>query len=67
MRNAYEVQAPDFDLSPYTGMTKKHYIACAKYLLERAFKYVNSIETPLSFPPVPGKTYPQPNDPPWRW
>ncbi|RPJ24251.1 MAG: DUF2264 domain-containing protein [Chloroflexi bacterium] len=66
MKNAYEVQAPDFDLSPYTGMTKKHYIECAKYLLERAFKYVDSIETPLSFPPVPGKTYPQPSDPLWR-
>ncbi|MBN2117986.1 MAG: DUF2264 domain-containing protein [Anaerolineales bacterium] len=67
MKNAYEVQAPDFNLSPYTGMTKKHYIECAKYLLERAFKYVDSIETPLSFPPVPGKTYPQPDDPPWRY
>lgn len=67
MRNAYEVQSPDFELSPYTGMTKKHYIECAKYLLERAFKYVDSIETPLSFPLVPGKTYPQPNDPPWRY
>jgi len=66
MKNAYEVQAPDFDLSPYTGMTKKHYIECAKYLLERAFKYVDAVETPLSFPPVPGKTYPQPDDPPWR-
>jgi len=33
MKNAYEVQAPDFNLSPYTGMTKKHYIECAKYLL----------------------------------
>jgi len=66
MKNAYEIQAPDFDLSPFTGMTKKHYIECAKYLLERAFKYVDSIETPLSFPPVPGKTYPQPDDPPWR-
>jgi hypothetical protein len=67
MKNAYEVQAPDFTLSPYTGMTKRHYIECAKYLLERAFKHVDSIETPLSFPRVPGKTYPQPDDPPWRY
>jgi hypothetical protein len=67
MKNAYEVQSPDFELSPYTGMAKKHYIECAKYLLERAFQYVDSIETPLSFPLVPGKTYPQPNDPPWRY
>ena len=67
MKKAYEVKTPDFNLSPYTGMTKKHYIECAKYLLERAFKYVDSIDTPMSFPLVPGKTYPQPNDPAWRY
>lgn len=67
MRNAFEVKNPDFNLSPYTGMTKKHYIECAKYLLERTFKHVSSIETPLTFPPVPGKTYPQPNSPAWRY
>ena len=67
MKNAYEVKTPDFNLSPYTGMTKKHYVECAKYLLGRAFKHVDSIETPISFPVVPGKTYPQPNDPAWRY
>ncbi len=67
MKNAYEVTAPDFDLSPYTGMTQQHYIDLAKYLLERAFKHVDSMDTPLSFPSVPGKTYPQPADPPWRY
>jgi len=66
MKNAYEVVAPDFDLSPHTGMTRQHYIDLAKYLLSRAFKHVPSIDTPLSFPSVPGKTYPQPDDPPWR-
>ncbi len=67
MQQAYQVTAPDFDLSPHTGMTRQHYIDLAKYLLERAFSYVDSLETPLTFPPVPGKTYPQPDDPPWRW
>ena len=67
MSNAYKVTAPDFDLSPHTGMTRQHYIDLAKYLLSRAFKHVGSIETPLSFPVVPGKTYPQPDDPPWRY
>lgn len=67
MKNAYEVQSPNYALSPFTGMTRKHYIQCAKYLLDRAFKHVDSIETPLSFPPVPGKTYPQPGDPAWRY
>jgi hypothetical protein len=67
MKNAYEVTAPDFQLSPYTGMTRQHYIECATYLLQRAFKHVASIDTPLSFPVVPGKTYPQPHDPAWRY
>ena len=67
MKNAFEVNNPDFDLSPYTGMTKKHYIELAKYLLGRAFKHVKSIDTPISFPIVPGKTYPQPNAPDWRY
>ena len=67
MKDAFVVTDPDIALSPLTGMTRKHYIDCAKYLLERAFKYVDSIETPISFPIVPGKTYPQPNAPDWRY
>ena len=67
MEPAYKVEDPDFELSPFTGMTKKHYIELAKYLLERALKHVGSIETPLTFPTVPGKTYPQPGAPDWRY
>lgn len=67
MANCYQVSNPDYETSPLTGMTKKHYIECAEYLLERAFTHVDSIETPLTFPSVPGKTYPQPNDPEWRY
>lgn len=67
MTNAYEIKNPDFDLSPYTGMTRKHYIECAKYILGRAFKHIDSIESPMDFPIVPGKTYPQPNAPDWRY
>ncbi len=67
MKKAFEVKNPDFELSPNTGMTKKHYIELTKYLLGRAFKHVDSINTPLNFPIVPGKTYPQPNAPDWRY
>lgn len=67
MKNAYEVKNPDYNLSPMTGMTRQHYIDCAKYILERAFKHVKSFEQPIVFPTIPGsKSYPQPNDPPWR-
>lgn len=66
MKKAFEVQNPDLGLSPFTGMSRNHYIELAKYLLERAFEHVDSIDTPLSFPSVPGKTYPQPDAPDWR-
>ena len=67
MQNAFKVKDPDFELSPFTGMTKQHYIDLAKYMLERAFTHIDSIETPLNFPIIPGKTYPQPNAPDWRY
>ncbi len=67
MKNAYTASQPDYDLSPFTGMTRKHYIDCAKYILERAFKHVKSFDSPFVFPTIPGsKSYPQPDDPAWR-
>ncbi len=67
MKAAFKVNCPDFEVSPITGMNRNHYIELAKYLLERTFTHIGSINDPLTFPPVPGKTYPQPNDPAWRW
>ena len=67
MQKKFKVIDPDFELSPFTGMTKKHYIECAKYILGRAFSHVDSLATPISFPKVPGKTYPEPNAPEWRY
>ena len=67
MNKAFVVENPDLELSPYTGMSKKHYIELSRYLLGKAFKQVDSVETPLTFPIVPGKTYPQPNAPDWRY
>lgn len=67
MKPAFGVENPDFNLSPLTGMTRQHYIDCARYILERAFKHVRSFEQPIIFPTIPSsKSYPQPNDPPWR-
>jgi hypothetical protein len=67
MNKIFEVINPDHTLSPFTGMSKKHYIELAKYLLERAFLHVTSIDAPINFPKVPGKTYPQPGAPDWRF
>jgi hypothetical protein len=67
MEDRFIIKNPDHDLSPLTGMTRRHYIDCASYLLERAFTHINTIDDPLRFPIVPGKTYPQPNAPEWRY
>ncbi len=67
MDAAFSVKNPDFRTSPYTGMTKRHYIECAKYLLERAFIHVADKDAPFAFPIVPGKTYPQADSPAWRF
>jgi hypothetical protein len=63
---AYKPQNPDYELSPFTGMNRTHYIELGKYILNRAFTHVKDIDSPIVFPSVDGKTYPQPNDPPWR-
>ncbi len=63
----YRVENPDQDRSPFTGMTRKHYIECAKYVLNRAFVHVDSFDDYIIFPEVPGKTYPQPGSPDWRY
>ncbi len=67
MKPCYRVEEPDYRLSPMTGMTRRHYIDCAKYILERAFRHVKSPDQPILFPTIPGsKSYPQPGAPPWR-
>jgi hypothetical protein len=37
MRNVYQVRIPDFDLSPFTGMTRNHFIECAKFCYGKHF------------------------------
>jgi hypothetical protein len=67
MNKAYSVRNPDYQLSPFTGMTRQHYVDCARHVLEGAFKHVKSFDQPIVFPTIPGsKTYPQPGDPAWR-
>ena len=67
MKRKFEITNPDLELSPMTGMTREHYVDLAKFLLEGAFSHVDSMDQPMSFPIVPGKTYPQPNAPEWRY
>lgn len=55
----FKVVKPDFKLSPYTGMTRKHWKDAALYLLNGAFSYIDKIDDPMQFPKQPGKSYPR--------
>lgn len=57
--NVFQIENPNYELSPYTGMTKKHWKDAALYLLEGAFSYVHTLEDPMKFPKQEGKSYPR--------
>ncbi len=55
----FKVENPDYRLSPYTGMTRKHWLDAGRYLLEGIFRNIGSMEDPLVMPRKETKvTYP---------
>lgn len=56
--NIFKINNPNYDVSPHTGMTKQHWRDAALYLLEGAFGYINSLDDPMKFPKLEGKSYP---------
>ncbi|MBO8437125.1 MAG: DUF2264 domain-containing protein [Spirochaetes bacterium] len=57
----------DFTLSPYTGLTRKHWIDAGKYILEGVFKNVGSMEDPVLVPRYETRiTYPNSHTPAWK-
>lgn len=57
--NIFTINKPDFNVSPYTGMTRKHWKEAGEYLLNGAFGYVHSLNDPMIFPKQPGVSYPR--------
>jgi hypothetical protein len=55
----FEVKQPDKKLSPYTGLTRRHWQDAARYLLSGAFSYVRTLDDPMQFVKQPGKSYPR--------
>jgi hypothetical protein len=55
----FEVKQPDKQLSPFTGMTRRHWQDAARYLLSGAFSYIHTPDDPMQFPKQPGKSYPR--------
>jgi hypothetical protein len=57
--NVFEIVNPNYELSPYTGMTKQHWKDAALYLLKGAFSYIHTLDDPMKFPKQPGVSYPK--------
>lgn len=56
--NIFQITNPDYKTSPFTGMTRAHWIDAAEYLLGGAFSYIHNLDDPMKFPKQPGKSYP---------
>ena len=55
----FKVENPDYEVSPYTGMTRKHWLDAGRYLLEGIFGNLTSIDDPIVMPRKETKvTYP---------
>lgn len=57
-QSIFKLQQPDFKVSPYTGMTRKHWKDAAYYMLKGAFSYIHTLDDPMKFPKQEGKSYP---------
>ncbi|MBQ6229882.1 MAG: DUF2264 domain-containing protein [Eubacterium sp.] len=63
----FEKKYLDYELSPYTGMTRRSWIAAAEYLLEGIFNNISDIEAPVVMPRYETEvTYPPKDAPEWR-
>ena len=58
---------PDMEKSPFTGMTRRHWLDAARFLTEGVFQYIDSIDDPVALPKQNSISYPQPNDPEHRF
>ena len=64
---AYIPKHLDYELSPYTGLTRQSWIDAAKYLLGGIFDNIKDIEAPVVMPRYETEvTYPSKDAPVWR-
>ncbi|MBE6287072.1 MAG: DUF2264 domain-containing protein [Mediterranea massiliensis] len=57
--NVFVVENPDYEKSPYTGMTRQHWLQAGEYLLNGAFSYIKTLDDQMDFPKQLDKTYPR--------
>ncbi|VGO19081.1 DUF2264 domain-containing protein [Pontiella sulfatireligans] len=64
---AYELKNPDFEKSPFTGMTRDHWVECAKFLVDGVFQHIKGMDDPIVIPKQSKVSYPQADDPKHRF
>lgn len=64
---AFEIQNPDYALSPETGMTRQQWIDAGTFLLEGIFTHIPSFDAPIILPKQSEVIYPKADDPAWRF
>jgi hypothetical protein len=64
---AYQIQNPDYTLSPETGMNRQHWIDAGKFLLDGVFQHIPSLNAPITLPKQSDVIYPKADDPAWRF
>ena len=64
---AYQIQNPDYNMSPETGMTRQHWIDAGTFLLEGIFKHIPTMDDPIVLPKQSDVIYPKADDPAWRF
>lgn len=55
----FKIDNPDYKLSPFTGMTRNHWVEADKYLLEGAFRHIKSLDDPMYFDRLGDVCYPK--------
>jgi len=60
-QHIFQVQQPNFKISPHTGMTHQHWKDAALYMLNGAFGYIHTLDDPMKFPKQEGRSYPSNN------
>ena len=64
---AYHIESPDHTRSPFTGMTRQHWLDAARFLVHGVFQHVDGMESPVVMPKQNQISYPQPDDPRHRF
>ena len=64
---AFQVDHPDYTLSHFTGMTRKHWLEAGEYLLQGIFQHIKTFDDPVVVPRhETAITYPHSADAVWE-